>query len=187
MFFKKFRHSSNNDAIVLLKYALLTLLLILTPITLFLTSYAWYYSLEFNDLNDDAIIKTTLFYKNALIFGTVGLMSFLLYFLVFLGIHSLLKRVEYKWKKVIFLLAIFSATIFFLFFEIFSAIVIDYLYTWEISLVLTFWPLIYVLLLVLLLINYFEFYNENKNANKLSETSNKEESTVLRDRTEFIA
>ncbi|MBE4704341.1 hypothetical protein [Spiroplasma platyhelix] len=188
MFFKKIRHSSNNDAIMLLKYALLGLLLLLTPITLFLTGFAWYGSLQFYKIGNLELLELDLYLKNGLIFGSVGLISFLFYFLIFLVIDASLKRVEYKWKKVILLLAIAVATLFFLLFEIFSAIFIEYLYSWQMSLVLTFWPLIYILILVLLLVNYFEFYNDWKmqSVNKKADGS-RSEIDVFQDRTEIIS
>lgn len=170
MFFKKMRQNSDNDAIGLLKYALLGLLLILTPVTLFLTAFAWYGSLQYHKSSNPDLLELELYLKNGLIFGSIGLISFLLYLGIFMAIDLALKKVEYQWKKVILLLAIALSTIFFLLVEIFSAIFINYLYNWEMSLVLTFWPIIYILLLTLLLVDYFEFYNDWKN-NKLEKRS----------------
>lgn len=187
MFFKKVRHSSNNDAIMLLKYALLGLLILLTPITLFLTAFSWYASLEYSNFPNTNIEDQPLFLKNALIFGSIGLLSFLIYFLIFLAIVYGLKHALFKWKKFILLFAIVIATLFFLAFEIFSAIFTDYFYTWQISLVLTFWPLIYVLLFVLLLINYFELHSEEKSLKLNKVATQQTKNVALQDRTEAIS
>ncbi|MGL5268804.1 MAG: hypothetical protein ACRC8P_03465 [Spiroplasma sp.] len=164
MFFKRGRYG-NNDAIMLLRYTLLFLLSILMPVTLFLTGFSWYASLQIKVTGNISLADLPLFLKNCLIFGIIGLMTFLIYFLVFMLVNFALKNVKYKWKKAILVLAIIGTTIIFLVFEIFSVIFIGYFYTWQLSLVLTCWPLLYVLVNVLLLINYFEFYNEQKNLN----------------------
>lgn len=154
---------SNSDAIVLLRYVLLYLLSVLMPVTLFLTGFSWYASLQIQLTNNIALANLPLFLKNCLIFGIIAMMTFLIYFLIFILMSSALKKVDYKWKKVILVLSIIGSTIIFLIFEIFSIIFIGYFYTWQLSLVLTFWPLLYVLVDVLLLVNYFEFYSLEKN------------------------
>lgn len=188
MFLKKIRFSNSNDAIMLLKYTLLGLLIVLTPITLFLTAFSWYASLEYYNYPDSNIQEMDIFFKNALIFGSVGLMSFLLYFLIFLAIEHALKRVAFKWKKFILLLAVVIATLIFLMFEILSAIFVGYFYTWQISLVLTFWPVIYILLFALLLIDYFDLHNQEK-AMKLNKNQpiDKDEINVISELSETIS
>lgn len=181
------RGKYNNDAIVLLKYALISLLIILLPITLFLTAFAWYGSLVVNVTNNPDIADSMLFLKNSLIFGTIGLLSSLLYFILFLIVRFGLNRVLYRIKKYILFSAILVATLLFLLFEIFSIIFIDYFYSWQLSLVLIFWPLLYVVLCVLLLINYFSYYNEQKELIlSKKRQSEQEKELYFRDRTETM-
>lgn len=161
----------NGDILTLLRYVLLFMLNILMPVTLFLTGFSWYASLQIQVTDNISLANLPLFWKNCLIFGIIAMMTFLFYFLCFLLVDFILKNVAYKWKKIFFFLAIIWVTIIFLVFEIFSIIFIGYFYTWQISLVLTFWPLMYLLIIALLLINYFEFYYQEKN---FSTKNNKE-------------
>lgn len=186
MLFKRGKHS-DNDAILLLKYVLLSLLIIILPVALFLTGFSWYATLQIYVTNNPDLVESPLFLKNCLIFGIVGIMTFLVYFLLFLLVDFNLKRVTYRWKKIILIVAILGATLIFLLFEIFSIIFIDYRYSWQLSLVLIFWPLLYVLLIVLLLVNYFEFYSEQKSLtlNKVA-NSDKERDLILKSHTETI-
>lgn len=178
MFFKKSKHS-NSNAIIFLKYVLLGFLIILLPVTLFLTAFSWYASLEIHKLNDPNLPSYPLFWKNCLIFGIIGLMSFLLYFLIFFLIKFILRKITYKWKKIIIISVIFKSTLLFLLFEILSVIFLDYYYSWQLVLVLFFWPLFYILLLIFLLIYYFEysFKQQNIDFNKIDK--NDKEKDVL--------
>lgn len=160
MNFKRNKYN-NNDAIILLKYVLMGLFIILLPITLFLTAFSWYGSLQVHALNSD-VARTSLFLKNSLIFGTIGLMSSAIYLGVLFLVKFNLKRAIYKWKKIILVFSIIMITIIFLLFEIFSILFIDYYYSWQLSIVLVFWPLLFVIISVLLLIDYFGYYNQQK-------------------------
>lgn len=184
--FKKLRNSINNDAIALLRYSLLGFLIFLTPVTLFLTGFSWYMALEYMKLKNDDLLFHSLFLKNALIFGCVGLLSFLVYFVVFLAINYRLKRADVQGRKLILLFTIAFDTVLFLVFEVFSAIFVETLYTWQISLVLIFWPLVYMMMLVLMLINYFEL-RDPKKRQKIQEAVERDEIDVLRDLSETIS
>lgn len=143
-------------------------------------------TLEYIKLGNDDLIFHSLFLKNALIFGCVGLLSFLVYFVVFLAINYRLKRADVQGRKLILLFTIAFDTMLFLVFEVFSAIFVESFYTWEISLVLIFWPLVYMMMLVLMLINYFEL-RDPKKRQKIQETAEKDEIDVLRDLSETIS
>lgn len=184
--FEKLRHRINNDAVALLRYSLLSFLIFLTPVTLFLTGFSWYMTLEYMKLKNDDLIFHSLFLKNALIFGCVGLLSFLLYFVVFLAINYRLKRADVQGRKLILLFTIAFDTLLFLVFEVSSVIFVESFYTWQISLVLIFWPLVYMMMLVLMLINYFEL-RDPKKRQKIQEAVEKDEIDVLRDLSETIS
>lgn len=174
------KKNKSNDVIALLKQVLLVLLLILTPSSLFLTSSSWYASLEVYSLGTD-ITSFRIFFKNCLIFGVVGFVSFLVYFVLFLLFNFALHNIVYKWKKVILLSSVFGATTFFLIFEIFSVVFLNYYYTWKLSLVLCFWPLVYILLIVFLLITYFEFYNEQKQLEYYKANKEEKDNDIIKD------
>lgn len=135
------------------KLFLVLSLLLLTPLTLFLMSFAWYDSIEVHITHSFQILNQPGIFQASLVFGAIGLVASLIMLFLYLIIDFYLENMLAFWKKVIFLGSIVFYTLIFINFEIFSAIFINYYFSIELLLAIIFWPLIYGLLISIIFLN----------------------------------